>query len=264
MADITERIRKLQKHLGVRADGLIGPATLTAIENALGLADNAIAASTDAEAVYSLTISRRGLQQLIEHEISSKAYYRIHLQQPSWPGGASGVTIGIGYDLGYNSARQLRRDWAPLLSDHELNLLESVSGLRGDAARAALPSVAAVNVPLTAAEQVFFTATLPRYAADTRRAYPGVEDLAPDAQAALLSLIYNRGHAMSGGTRAEMRQIRPLVVARDYAGIAHAIRSMKRLWQGQGLEGLLRRREAEAVLVENAEHDDDPADLIRV
>jgi GH24 family phage-related lysozyme (muramidase) len=34
--------------------------------------------------------------------------------------------------------------------------------------------------------------------------------------------------------------------------IAKFLRIMKRLWQGQGMGGLLRRREAEAQLVESA------------
>ena len=56
---------------------------------------------------------------------------------------------------------------------------------------------------------------------------------------------------MKGSTREEMRRIRALVPQKDYQGIADEIRSMKRLWANKGLQGLLKRREAEAKLVES-------------
>ena len=48
-----------------------------------------------------------------------------------------------------------------------------------------------------------------------------------------------------------MVNIKPLVIKKDYKGIAKEIRSMKRLWQGKNMEGLLKRREAEAKMVES-------------
>jgi len=39
------------------------------------------------------------------------------LDQPGeWPGGQSGITIGIGYDLGYIEAAVFRQDWSGCLS----------------------------------------------------------------------------------------------------------------------------------------------------
>ena len=57
---------------------------------------------------------------------------------------------------------------------------------------------------------------------------------------------------MTGPRRAEMRAIRDAVKAGDLHEIAKQLRTMKRLWAGQGLGGLLARREAEAELVEEA------------
>jgi GH24 family phage-related lysozyme (muramidase) len=48
-----------------------------------------------------------------------------------------------------------------------------------------------------------------------------------------------------------MVNIKDLVVNKDYKGIAKEIRSMKRLWEGKGLDGLLKRREKEANMVES-------------
>jgi GH24 family phage-related lysozyme (muramidase) len=47
-----------------------------------------------------------------------------------------------------------------------------------------------------------------------------------------------------------MKNIAPLVINKDYKKIAEQIRSMKRLWIGKNLDGLLTRREKEAKMVE--------------
>jgi GH24 family phage-related lysozyme (muramidase) len=52
--------------------------------------------------------------------------------------------------------------------------------------------------------------------------------------------------------RREMRAIRDAVADEDLQEIADQLRSMKRLWEGKNLDGLLTRREAEAQLVESA------------
>ena len=79
---------------------------------------------------------------------------------------------------------------------------------------------------------------------------------AVDVQGALVSLVYNRGTRMadSPGTddRREMRAIRDLVAEGLVVGIPEQLRSMQRLWIGKGLDGLIRRREAEAQLVDSA------------
>jgi len=55
---------------------------------------------------------------------------------------------------------------------------------------------------------------------------------------------------MVGERRLEMRAIRDVVPQKNLPEIAALLRSMKRLWVGKGLDGLLKRREAEAKLVE--------------
>jgi GH24 family phage-related lysozyme (muramidase) len=49
----------------------------------------------------------------------------------------------------------------------------------------------------------------------------------------------------------EMRTIRDAVKVGDLVTIVKQLRYMKRLWIGKGLDGLLRRRDAEAALVES-------------
>jgi hypothetical protein len=174
---IKNRIKRMQNHLGVPPDGLIGPTTLTALENAL-FEDSQIEAAVEN---YSLTVSRKGLKQLVKHEISSTAYYRKFLSHPIWPGGSSGITIGIGYDLGQNSETQIRKDWTGKLGEIDLEKLIVVCGLTGDTAKHALSGVKSVTIPLEKAQTVFYESTLIRYAASTLKTYPDVEKLFPDA-----------------------------------------------------------------------------------
>ena len=64
--------------------------------------------------------------------------------------------------------------------------------------------------------------------------------------------MYNRGAAFSslGDRYAEMRAIKVHMVNNNPENIPAEFRSMKRLWVGKGLDGLLARRDREAKLFE--------------
>lgn len=254
------RIKRLQKQLNLDVDGVIGPATLSAFENAVFGKQKA----SQKTSLYSLTLSKKGFQQIIEHEISSPEYYRLRLQKPTWPGGASGVTIGIGYDLGYHRASQIRKDWSPYVSDKELQQLIDVASKKGELAKKARAKLNKIRIPYDAAATVFSESTLPRYAEGTRKIYKGIDKLLPDAQAALLSLVYNRGTRLSGSKRKEMKAIQTLVKNQQYDQIADQLISMKRLWETTNLTGLLKRRDDEANLIRHASKRYDWKELIRV
>lgn len=174
-----------------------------------------------------------------------------------WPGGASGITIGHGYDLGYCSRDQFVGDWGGKLTAAVLNRLIEVIGLTGIRAKNRAPLLADIRITKKAAGDVFLARSVPRMLTDTQLAFPGIDKLPADAAGALVSLVYNRGGAMVDrpGTdnRREMRAIRDECARAkpNLQQIAAQLRSMKRLWQGQGMAGLVRRREAEAVLVES-------------
>jgi len=175
------------------------------------------------------------------------------LDQPSkWPQGSSGITIGIGYDLGFVTADQFEQDWSPFLSGDEINRLKDVIGLSGDDASQRASEFSDIKIKRADAEQVFKEKTLPLYSQRTEDAFPGVDQLPAAAQGALVSLVFNRGGGMTGDSRREMRAVRDAVANGDLKEIANQIRAMKRLWEGKGLDGLLKRRDAEADLVESA------------
>jgi len=174
------------------------------------------------------------------------------LNQPSkWPGGDSGITLGIGYDLGYVTVDQFESDWAPYLTADQLKRLKGAIGKRGIAARNRAVQLQDVKIKRGDAETVFIERNLPLYALKTEMTFPGITGLPPNAQGALVSLVFNRGTSMEGDRRTEMRAIRDAVPMGDLQKIADQLRSMKRLWVNKGLDGLLRRREEEAKLVES-------------
>jgi GH24 family phage-related lysozyme (muramidase) len=179
------------------------------------------------------------------------------LNQPGkWPGAKSGITIGIGYDLGYATVDQFESDWGAYLAAKPRERLKGVVGFSGVKAKNRAPALADIRIRRADAEEVFTERTLPRYEFLAAQAFPGYDALPPEAQGALVSLVYNRGASMvdkpGEDRRKEMRAIRDAVAAHDLQEIANQLRSMKRLWIGQGVDGLLARREAEAQLVESA------------
>ncbi len=258
MRSNSERLRVIQRHLGVEADGTLGPQTLAAIESALAIEFS----PPRRQAGLGMCLSQRGIKLIVRHEITSDAYYRRALARPIWPGASSGITIGIGYDLGYLSRARFESDWGEHLERDSLHRLGAVCGLKGPAARQQLAAIADINISLAWARSVFAHTTLPRYARQTRTAFPGVENLYADVQTALVSLVYNRGASMKGPTRREMRDIRAQVSNADLAAIAASISAMKRLWEGRNLAGLLRRRDEEAALVREARSNYEVGELL--
>lgn len=199
-------------------------------------------------------LSGAGYQLILDFEVGGgEPYYTRYLSHPTWPGAASGVTVGVGYDLGYNSKGVILHDWQALPSA-QLTRLSAVAGLTGAArAKPAASQLRDILVQWKLAEGVFNDVTVTRFYQLTSRTFPGLESLAPNAQAALVSIVFNRGSSMAGDSRREMRAIRDLVPKMAYMEIAGQIRSMVRIWKGTDIEkGLTRRRLVEAALVESA------------
>lgn len=200
-----------------------------------------------------LTISNEGYQLILKHEVGGGAvYYSRYLQKPTWPGGASGVTIGIGYDLGYNTKAQIASDWNEL-SEDVVNRLQSVAGVRGSAAKYKLSPLRGIVIPWEIAQRVYQKKTIPRFGAITESAYKGTSTMNPHIQGAMLSWTFNRGGGISSTSDRdrEKRALRGDIPLHPTRLPAH-FRDSKRLWRGKGLDGLIRRREDEALLIESS------------
>lgn len=254
--DLLKLIKMVQRMVNTDDDGIPGSETMTRVEAFVS------PALPKPPVGASMVVSRRSIDALIAFEITSQEVYEKKYQFPVWPKGQSGVTIGIGYDLGFATAAQITEAWAQHVSSSNLQLLLSVGGKTGLNAKAVLPTVKSVKIPFEDAIAVFHLITLPEFAGRTKRLYAGVQKLPPDAQGALISLVYNRGTATKGDRRREMKNIISLVTNQNLEGIAAELRSMKRLWNPDTEAGLIKRREKEAQLVENASFNILPEDQI--
>jgi GH24 family phage-related lysozyme (muramidase) len=198
-------------------------------------------------------ISKKATDLIIQHEVGGRAYYDKKLQAPIWAGGESGVTIGMGYDLGFNTEKQFMADWSGVINLNFINALRPTIGIKGIQAKAMLKGeILNVRIPYNTAYEVFVKSSLPRYYAMTKKIYPNMDLLNDDTKGALVSVVYNRGNKLEGDSRAEMRAIVDLIAKQDYEGIAEQIERSKRLWENRGLDGLVVRREAEADLVRDS------------
>jgi GH24 family phage-related lysozyme (muramidase) len=188
---------------------------------------------------------------VIEFETGGRSYYEKFLKTLTWPKGQSGITMGIGADLGYMTKNEFKQYFSSYFTEEENTLIESVIGLKGTYAKSALPKVKHIKLSWENASEAFLKWTLPKFWKLANEIWPGLDQLNEKAQVALVSIVFNRGASVSGSSRMEMKNIQSLVAKKDYKEIANQIRSMKRLWVGKNLDGLLVRREKEALMVED-------------
>lgn len=197
-----------------------------------------------------MQLSKKSIDQIISFEVTSEEVYNKKYINPIWPGGDSGVTIGIGYDLGMNNRETIIMDWTGNVNLNSVSILANLAGITGQKAKESLTSIVkGVIVPYSSAYNVFVTNTLPRFCKAALKVYPGLDKLNPDTQGAIVSLVYNRGNKLTGETRTEMAELVDLIAKQDYVGIASAIARMQRVWANKGLDGLLTRRRIESRIV---------------
>ena len=194
-------------------------------------------------------ISKEAFDLILRFEVSSQKYYDRFLSKPTWPGLSSGVTVGIGYDLGYNSPAQFSKDWEKHLPRRDFVRLATALGLKGVRCLRIANGLSDIRIPWDIAVSVFKESTLPRFVALTLKTYPEASKLHPDVLGALVSVVFNRGAATSGSRRKEMAMLKEAVRFGDVAQIEVLIRQMRRLWVGTKFKGLVQRRDAEANLV---------------
>jgi GH24 family phage-related lysozyme (muramidase) len=199
------------------------------------------------------TPSPETLKLLFDYEVGGgKSYYDKYLSKFTWPGGASGPTIGIGVDCGYYTKDELSKIFH-FLPNNQIRLIQEANNKTSTSGKEYTKTLreAGITVSWDDAKEIFETLTWPKFAKLAEKTFPGLDKLCDNAYGAIVSLVFNRGSSMTGDSRLEMRNIRDLVPKKDYKGIAKQLRNMKRIWKGKGLDGLIERREAEAKLVES-------------
>jgi hypothetical protein len=210
-------------------------------------------------------ISADAINMIIRFETAGgRENYEARLSHPMWFEGPSGVTIGMGYDLGYTTEDQFRKDWSSTLPAAVIDRLASTAGIKGAPARDLAAKLSDISVRWEDALAVFGGTVVPRWVGMLDRALPNAKELPPDSFGALVSLIYNRGASFkSQGDRfKEMRAIAELADSRNFALIPEQIRGMKRLWPE--MKGLQERRELEAKLFEKGLNPTDDARIVGV
>jgi GH24 family phage-related lysozyme (muramidase) len=197
--------------------------------------------------------SVKALNLILEYEVGGgKSYYEKFLSKPTWPGGASGMTLGVGIDCGYYTPTELEKIFS-FLPKKQLEVVKGASGKTGQAGKEYTKLHKDSNIIVTweQALDIFNKLIWSKFSRLAERAFPGLDQLCDDAYGAIVSLVFNRGSSLVGDSRLEMRNISTLVPKKNYKGIAKEFRKMKRIWKGKGLDGLIERREAEAKLVES-------------
>lgn len=194
------------------------------------------------------TVDPAVVELVVRWEIGSQAQYVRKYQGVICPGGASGPTIGIGFDLGTQTPAEIRAAWG---WHPDIDRLVTASGQVGpEKCKAWRAAHRDIRVSYDDALRVFATHDWPRYMAMAARAYrAGWVDLTLNHQRALGGNGYNRGFSFLGSRRTEMREVRDTCVpGNDAPCTAGQLRASCRVWDSQPdiRKGLCARRYAEA------------------
>lgn len=269
--DRGEEVTLLQSYLNrvgamLIADGDFGPATETGVRYVQDIAGMANTGSADEslwhwletqEEPYPL-LATNGIAFIALEETGGLRHYHNFTRWPHFPGYSSGITIGVGYDLRFNSEESFKTLWASHLPEEVVLELSSDIGKRGTKKRVAQLKRLGVEIPFKAAWPVFVDKTLPTFYTETESIYPSLPRLPDMCRSVLVSLVFNRGASLTGSRRSEMRAIRDILVLADNNEIDKRRRkmilvevedqliSMKRLWNPHS--GVYKRRQAEANL----------------
>lgn len=269
--DSGEPVRLLQGRMNragamLAIDGDFGPATEKGVrycqecagQQPTGRADQGLWGWLKALPEPFPKLDTNGIAFVAREESGGLVYYQEVTRWPHFPGYASGITIGLGFDLRHASAEEFRASWEQHLSEKALDLLLEDVGKAGSKKRAKALRDAGIEIPFSSAWTVFIDRTLPDYYQRTLKIYPSLEALSPVCRVVLVSLVFNRGTSLSGDRRREMKEIQRLLEeaarlmpdrkqARGLlAAVEDQILSMKRLWEPDS--GLVKRRQAEANL----------------
>jgi peptidoglycan hydrolase-like protein with peptidoglycan-binding domain len=158
-----EELQDLMNRLGLllATDGDFGGGTERAVKECQALAglpqsgesDAALWEWLEAQPVPDPRFSTEGVTFVCREEVGGRAFYESHAATPHWPSENSGVTIGMGYDLQFQSEAQLEADWGEVLDPDEIADLKPWLGKTGSAE--AVAGLQHIRIPITDAWRVF-------------------------------------------------------------------------------------------------------------
>jgi len=216
----------------------------TPTTSAPGPSEDAPATDGDDEEVDGLLTVERG-QLTFDAEGQEGGAY--HSRTAHWPGGASGVTVGRGYDMRHRSWSEVYQALVGAgVPDGDALELADGAGLSGTEARDFIADHDLPEISL-AAQKALFDETYAWYVADVQRisARPGVVDAYGEVDferldPALLDLVVDLRYR-GDYTRVTRQVVQPLLVANDVEGMARAMAN-RGLWLGVPEDRFLRRK----------------------
>ena len=152
-------------------------------------------------------LNDRSLKLIFDFEVGGgENYYNKFLKNPTWPGEQSGVTIGVGYDTGYVNKTEFSNDWKDLPKE-TFDRLYRVVGVKGYQAKELARRLKDITISWELSVKVFMNKTVKKFYDITRNTFPNFDKLPEDAKGGLVSLVFNRGAALEGDRRREIKQI---------------------------------------------------------
>ena len=207
-----------------------------------------IGSAIDGVALSTTKISQAAFDLIVSFEVSSEAYYNAKLRAPTWPGVSSGVTVGIGYDVGQTKAATVKGDWENVIPASMLDPLLGCVGITGAPAKSRAQGLkGVVDIDYDKAIDVFGNCSIPRWITVVEDTLQNTDKLNGDCLGMLVSLTFNRGAGGYNSSKSRFREmvgIKNAMAAEQFDRIPDLIRSMKRLWLD--VPGLLVRRDKEA------------------
>ena len=187
-----------------------------------------------------MEISQQSIELIVAWEVAdgdrylARSSYEERFARPRWLGtAATGLTIGIGYDLRH-AKRWFLSDWKSRLEAHPASagVFERLAQHLGKAgSREAVRRTRDITIPWEDALAVFRIRRLPLFIEEAKRSFPGVNTLGPDVWGALTSLVLHRHVGTDGHNRPKKESIytaiRDAVAARDVDAVAARIRDLK-------------------------------------
>ena len=249
----------------LKTDGDFGPSTQKGVlyaqdiagQPATGVVESSLWEWVEEYPEPSSLLHTDGIAFIAKEETGGLSYYENITQWPHFPGYSSGITIGAGYDLRFNTESNFREVWGEYLSDFTIEELIKDIGKKGTKERARELKDMGIVIPFKFAWPAFISHTLPEYYNHTESIYSSLDELPDLCRSVLVSLVFNRGYSLSGSRRREMKNIQTILSQASETldiddkkdiliGVEDEILSMKRLWGHSS--GLSKRRQSEANL----------------
>ena len=225
-------VKKFQAAKGLKADGIVGKGSWSK----LGFEE----ATSHVEIPSGVMVGFRGDLGFIHAREGHRGY-------PYWPGGASGVTLDPGFDLGHVEPETFAKYYKEIFTTDEMAALKPALGVKGNDAKSLYsnhPEWKKIKVSSDEAGVIFPVAADKYWKGITRR-YPVLKDADTpgSVQTAYLSLAYNRGTWNKG-----LNVMADALNTKNWVALADELGNMQ---QDHKLEGIRKRRRMEADLIRN-------------